>query len=246
MNTGIMNKLDKIRLKLRFRWLTTKFMIDKPQLFYQPLPWCGIETAKRDNGSRQRLSQIFGDINDKKGSVLDIGSSVGYFPIALAKEGYYVTGIELGKRKFEISQCAAAISDAKTASFVNMEVNSETVNLLPTFDFVLCLSIWHHWIRNLGFDDAMFILESLWARTKDSLFFDTGLDELPEKFNIPDMDNDPESWLNEKLQSACQGGKVEIIGQSSSFPSSVFFSEDTKMENSLATRNLYRIKRINQ
>ena len=98
MKVSLKKKLEVIRLKLRLRWLTTKYFVDKPSLFYQPLPWCGIETAKRDNGSRQRLRQILRELDDAKGSVLDIGSSVGFFSIALAKQGYFVTGIESGKR----------------------------------------------------------------------------------------------------------------------------------------------------
>lgn len=243
MNYGLKNKLEEMRLKLRLRWLTTKFFFDKPRLFYQPLPWCGIETAKRDNGSRQRLVQILRELGDTKGSVLDVGSSVGFFSIALAEQGNFVTGIEGGKRNFDISQCAAAMADVKTASFVNMEVTAKTVKILPRFDFVFCLSIWHHWIRYFGIGDAMSILESLWHRTGNSIFFDTGLDELPEYFNIPEFEIDPDAWLNDKLQTACPGGEVRIIGQSNAFPSEQFLSTNTKKENSSVTRNLYCIKR---
>jgi len=187
MGLGLKSKFERARLAFRLRWLTTKYLVDKPKLLYQPLPWCGIETAKRDNGCRQRLEMILRGMGEAKGSVLDVGSAVGFFSISLAERGCYVTGIEVNRRKFEIAQCVAAIAKVQPVSFVNLKLTAETINLLPTYDFTLCLSIWHHWVRYFGFDEAMLILESLWDRTKDRMFFETGLDELPAYFNMPEV-----------------------------------------------------------
>jgi len=243
MKLGVKNELTKIFQRLRMRWLTTSYLFDKPSVLYQPLPWCGIETAKRDFGSYQRLRLIENELDGIKASVLDVGSSVGFFSISLAERGYFVTGLEMGKNKLEISQCAAAIAGVKTVSFVNIEVTIESALLLPTYDVVLCLSVWHHWVLFYWFDEAMSILQSLWSRTKNCMFFDTGLEELPSYFNLPKIDTDPVEWLTLNLQSICQDSTVKILGVSNAFPSEQFYSKDTKKESATATRNLFCIKR---
>jgi hypothetical protein len=243
MKYGIKSKLEKLSQKFRLRWYTTRFFFDKPKVQYQPLPWCGIEMAKRDTGSRQRLKLIKSELGNETSNILDVGSSVGFFSISLAENGSFVTGLEMGKDKLKIAQCAAEMAGVTTVSFVNMKVTTETVQLLPTFNVTLCLSIWHHWVRYFGLENANVILNSLWEKTTTCLFFDTGLTELPEYFNFPELVQDPEKWLVANLQAVCPGGEIKNLGQSYAFPAEQFLSNGTKQESSTITRNLYCIKR---
>jgi 2-polyprenyl-3-methyl-5-hydroxy-6-metoxy-1,4-benzoquinol methylase len=95
---------------VRFRLITTRFFFDKPKVKYQPLPFVGIQTAKRAAGSESRLSAITSFL-DKQGidggSAVDYGCNVGYFSLSLCRQGFFVYGVEEDDR---------ALSTAYTAS----------------------------------------------------------------------------------------------------------------------------------
>src|SRR5690606_6431801 len=82
---------------------------------------------------------------------------------------------------------------------VLMECTPKTVRKLPEVDTVICLSIWHHWVRHLGLESASEILRVLWSRARGALFFDTGEGEMPIYYNLPFSADNSAQWLHAYL-----------------------------------------------
>ena len=52
--------------------------------------------------------------------------------------------------------------------------NASDLDVLPDFDVVICMSIFHHWVKNYGEMEALNILKKVAKKTKRFLIFDTG------------------------------------------------------------------------
>lgn len=94
-----------------------------------------------------------------------------------------------------------------------VEIDPGSVEILPSADVVVFLSLWHHFVRLHGLDAATAMLRSIWEHTRGVLFFDTGEDEMPEDWGLPRMEPDPETWLARFLAETCSGGTVVHLGR---------------------------------
>ncbi len=244
MALNIKSILRNIFIRIHFRWLTTKYFIGKPQVLYHPLPWLGLEKAKRGKGSQKRLDLILNEMGDENGSVFDFGCAEGFFSISLAKKGFLVTGLEQKRDRFKIAQLASDMLGVKNVSYFNLKVDETYVSCFPSFDFILCLAVWHHWVRFFGFDCANRMLKILWQKTNKIMFFETGLSELPESFNMPEISGDPDVWLHEFLEELLPDSAVNVIGEAPSFPPDQFRSTTTKFDSISYKRKIYKIERI--
>jgi hypothetical protein len=83
---------------------------------------------------------------------------------------------------------------------------------MPTADCVLCLSIWHHFVRSYGLEAATGMLQAIWGKTGIVMFFDTGETEMTPDYRLPEMTPDPRSWLEDYLSRTCAGSRVEHLG----------------------------------
>jgi hypothetical protein len=77
--------------------------------------------------------------------------------------------------------------------------------------------LWHHLVCRQGQDAATAVTAALWDKTGRVMFFDTGEDEMPESFGLPEMAPDARSWLEGYLRSTCRGGRVEHLGRHAAF-----------------------------
>ena len=100
---------------------------------------------------------------------------------------------------------------------IRLLVDEKTSAYLPQSDVSLCLSIWHHWVRLLGIEAATAILGTLWKGTRKALFFETGENEMPEHYGLPFKDNNSKVWIEDYLNSTCDGGRVLHLGQFAAF-----------------------------
>jgi hypothetical protein len=112
-------------------------------------------------------------------------------------------------------------------------VAPETVGLLPEADVVIVLSVWHHFVRTNGLDDATMLMGRIWARTRCVLFFDTGESEMPASYNLPEMSPDSRTWLGRYLAGVCTNGEVRHLGVHAAFDA----------DGEPALRNLFAIVR---
>lgn len=204
---------------VRLRLLTTRLFFDKPQVKYQPLPFVGIHTAKRAAGSESRLSAITTFLDRHSidgGSSVDYGCNVGYFSLSLCHRGFLAYGIEEDDRALATAYTASRLMGSSLFCPIQQRVGLHNIDLMPHSDVSLTLSIWHHWVRHMGLDDATKLLQAIFAKTHRVLFFDTGENEMPSCYNLPFGDQEPRLYLEQYLAQSL-GGHVEWLGQHKAF-----------------------------
>lgn len=201
---------------LQFRIDTTKYLLDKPYLDYQPLPWIGIKTAGvRGKATVNRWKTIRKFLLKSDKTLKDIGSCVGYFCISCALEYDMLTlGVDMNDKFLRISRFATPKKLNNRCNFINLVVNEESASFLPRTDITLCLSIWHHWVFNYGLVAATKILIQLWNSSNRILFFESGEEEVREEFALPYPTHQKASeWLYDYLKTNLNGSKVEHVGK---------------------------------
>lgn len=190
-----------------------------PELHYQPLPLLGLRSAKRSTGTIERWKAIEASLVEDEAihTALDIGCNVGYFCFSLAQRGIVTLGIDVDDRVLRIARHASKRLSTSGVGWCHLELSKTTLPLLPEVDLVLLLSVWHHWVREFGFENASAMLSMTWARCNRVLFFETGETEMPEGFGLPDMRPSPEKWIASYLADLCSGAGVKCIGRFKAF-----------------------------
>ncbi len=132
------------------------------------------------------------------GSALDIGSQYGWFTFNLAEHGLHAVGVEYSGKAVRVSQLLTVYNRANRAAFLQMDVSPATVRALPAVDVVVCMAIFHHWVRTQGYEAAKDIMEALADRCRDRLFFESGqVDDTDsvDRSSIGFMGDSPKHWL---------------------------------------------------
>ena len=68
-----------------------------------------------------------------------------------------------------------------------------------------------------GIEQAGSILSDLWNGCGQVLFFETGEQEMPPEFGLPDFGADPRRWLTDYLTDTCPGSTVTTLGRFKAF-----------------------------
>jgi hypothetical protein len=196
--------VDDVLDRLRFRLDTL------PNGLYQPVPGLPARAA-RATGSESRWSAIepLVDRLDVR-SAVDIGACEGYFAVKLGAAGVPTIAVESMPSNYRTALLAARRTG--NVGVLALEVTPQNAFTLPAADCVLCLSVWHHFVRIHGFDRATAMLEDLWALTRRVLVFDTGENEMTPDYGLPAMTPDPRTWLTGYLAETCRTGTVEHLG----------------------------------
>ena len=194
-------------------WLTFKAQRLSPHKFrrYQPLPWIGLSTRKRDASTLQRWEAIEKHIGIDSGSAMDIGSNLGYFVLRLAEKGFFTLGLDTAYENIKVAQYAQKKAAIDNAAFSFMTVKPDNVNSLPDVDILIFFSVWHHWIEDFGHEQAADMLATLWSKTHHVMFFETGEDKEILQLGIKEA---PAQWAKSELERICPDGRVEVIGGS--------------------------------
>ena len=222
VTSGLARRGPAIR-KRAIRWLdrvvfrldTTRYLIDKPTLDYQPAPWAGVDEAGvRGDGTYARWELISTHLPREPGRIaVDIGCCYGFFSIKMAELGYEVVGIDLDPRYVRIARHATPEELGPHCNFMQMTLTPDNVSVVPPADVVLCMSVWHHWVFDYGIEDATEMLGSIWENTRAALFFESGEDTDKEEFHLPFGDQDGRFWIANYLGASCPGSSVEVIGE---------------------------------
>lgn len=197
---------------------------------YQPLPWIGKHSFKRDTSTLQRWDAIQKEILEKGGSAMDIGCNLGYFVLSLAESGFYVIGIDMSPGYRVISEYVQKKAGLDNATFCSMILTPENISSLPKVDVVIFLSVWHHWIKAYGIDEARLMFRTLWDKTNHTLFFESGEDK---EIKLLDIRIPISEWIQGELEQICIGGKIKPLGT---------FDRGTHKKGH-QNRTLYAIKR---
>lgn len=223
----------RIKLDNTIDFLRMKFD-SFPTLDYQPLPWIGLHKARRDAGVLSRWNLIEKELDRLNvHSNMDIGCNVGYFSISIAKKGITALGVEGDPKYYRMLQYTIRKMNLKNIGVLSWQLNEESIKMLPAVDSIIFLSVWHHLVKHQGHDSATNILKTLWEKNKKVLFFETGELEMPEHYNLPDMQPSPKAYLSKYLEDTCHGSKVKYLGQHQAF----------SPDNNIINRNLFAVIR---
>ena len=207
------------------RWFDTGvdaalFRIDNfPRPDYHPTADGG-DDARRSAGARSRWERIVPLLEPAPpaiGTALDIGCNGGYFTVSLARGGVAVVGVEREPKFRRTVATALRRAGLSDAGVLDLDVTPATVDLLPSVDLVLFLSVWHHMVKAWGIDVADELLQSIWARARAVMFFDSGEAEMPSSWGLPDLGPDPAAWYADHLARTCESGRVLTLGRHQAF-----------------------------
>jgi hypothetical protein len=183
---------------------------------YQPLPWLGLDDGDRTEGTLSRWLAIRSVLAGLSGleTAVDIGANRGFFAIGLAELGLHTVAVERYPVAYRTALYASRKAGvAERVAVLTLDVDSESVALLPHADVVLFLSVWHHVVLRDGLDGASGQLREIWARTGRVLFFEAGDDGTESDPSWPSMAPDPRAWLLQYLSETCAGGDIRHLGE---------------------------------
>jgi hypothetical protein len=203
--------LDDVLDRLRLR-------IDSlPDGLYQPVPGLPAR-ATRATGSQSRWLAMRPVIEAHRvASAVDIGAAEGYFSLKLAEAGVPTIAVEKSPSGYRTALFAVKRSGSTNVGVLALEVTPENAFTLPAADCVLCLSVWHHFVRSYGLSRATAMLETIWLHARKVMFFDTGELEMTPDYELPEMAPDPRSWLSAYLTWACAGSRIQHLGSHLAF-----------------------------
>ena len=211
------------------RWFDTGvdaalFRIDNfPRPDYHPADDAGDDAgdgARRSAGARSRWARIAPLLEPAPpvvATALDIGCNGGYFTVNLARRGVAVVGVEREPKFRRTVTTALRRAGLSDAGVLDMDVTPTTVDLLPSVDMVLFLSVWHHMVKAWGIDVADDLLRSIWGTTRAVMFFDSGEAEMPASWGLPDLGPDAAVWYADHLERTCESSRVVALGRHQAF-----------------------------
>jgi hypothetical protein len=147
-------------------------------------------------------------------SAVDIGANIGWFVFAFDALGIPAVGVEREARSVRIALYARQRTPQPSrASFLVLDLDPTTLRFVPPADCVVCLSVWHHFVRDVGLEPATRMLRGIWERTNKVLFFETGENEMPLSWGLPRMEPDSATWLTSYLEETCTGSRIVHLGR---------------------------------
>ena len=125
---------------------------------------------------------------------------------------------DLLKKQNECYEELSVIADKNNvnkALFMNAEINLSFLNTVPSFDMVVCTSIFHHWVRIYGKEDAFNMMRSIASKTNKYLVFETGqYNEISTRWydELDFMGDDYEKWIIDFL-TELGFNEIKVAGQ---------------------------------
>jgi SAM-dependent methyltransferase len=153
-------------------------------------------------------------------SILDVGCNQGYFTFRFAMKGGVCLGVDSDRGELMAARARAVLKNMRNVAFLEMTLNPDNMMSLPACDIVICQSIFHHWVRHYGVDDARKMLVLLASRAGKALVFDSGQPEEKETRwanCLAFMQPDGPEWIKQFLSGL---GFVSIV-DAGTFPTGV-------------------------
>lgn len=140
---------------------------------YQPNPFVKSDGRPDRRACRERYEAFSALLPAGALTCIDIGCNVGYFTLRMAAAGGICLGIDVGRNEISYARGLAALHHVSNVAFLQFEVTPQTVAALPRVDVIICMSVFHHWVRKLGLERATQIIDGI-ANRCDFLVFETG------------------------------------------------------------------------
>ncbi len=182
-----------------------------PVEFYQPI--FGSEKPETTRACQDRWAAIAPHMDLKAGSVLDIGCNVGFFTFLASEKAKMATGVDADPFYVMACRIIARANKNKDAFFLKGMVTRDFLEKMPSYDTVFNFSVFHHWVKMYGEDQAKTMMKVL-AGKCSALFFETGQpDEKGTKWaeKLSFMGDKPDEWIVCFLKE-CGFKDVRIIG----------------------------------
>lgn len=192
---------------------------------YAVLKWAMVRLyqpvyGKKDNAAtavtrecEDRWNVIRPALGAGSGAVLDIGCNVGFFSFKAAETGRMAVGID--HDSFNVLFCNAIRSATRSeyTLFANRNLDLAALKKLPQFETIFNFSVFHHWVKAYGADEAKEMMRVI-AQKCDCLFFETGQsNETGTKWagKLAFMGDNPKDWIQSFLQEI-GFSDVRVIG----------------------------------
>jgi SAM-dependent methyltransferase len=167
----------------------------------------------RQAGTRERWILIQSRISGR-GSLMDVGCSSGLLTSLAAGFGFFAVGLDANWEV--VAEARKKCRPNLTLGFMQFVVTPQTVALLPVFDVVLCLSIYHQWYAKFGREGAEQILRTLGSKARQRMFFEPPSKQSKYGSEPPAfVDRDERSIVDYNLRmlgGLFGQGKVEFLG----------------------------------
>lgn len=184
---------------IHFRWLSKKIYA------YQPFFGEASKNLKfkhvLERECEDRWDVIKKTIPDNCYFVSDVGSQNGYFLMKMVEQGYYGIGYEIDEDSTWISKQIALINNMHNANFYNVNVTPEISAHMPSSDITICMSVFHHWVRNQSLSYANDVMQGIVNSTRKCLIFETGQsdEEADWASSLDFMKDSPKEWIRNYL-----------------------------------------------
>ena len=135
--------------------------------------------------------------------VLDIGCNIGYFSFKCAEQGRFVFGVESHISNILICNAIKSKTGMDNCTFIKQFIDDKFITQIPSFDVVIHLSVFHHWVKQHGLEKATEMMKSLTQNTS-CLVFETGqsTEAGSQWAKVLDfMGENPELWIENFLKN---------------------------------------------
>jgi len=176
---NIVNRTFKMYNKITYRILLRKIVKKLFCLragFYEPVK---INKKLYNNNKRDwenRWEAIQNEIiNYDASSVLDIGCAEGWFiRLAAEKLNCFALGIDTKNKNILPGEIARLHDQVEFCASMEGTITPSTIEKIPHFDVVLCLSVVHHIIRKDGYERGVDFVKSIANKTTKAIIFEMG------------------------------------------------------------------------
>jgi cyclopropane fatty-acyl-phospholipid synthase-like methyltransferase len=168
---------------------------------YQPNPF-DTRSKRKSRNSLDRYDAIFNNLPTPPKTLLDLGCNRGFFVLNAAANGIFSLGVDHDRFEIIYAKSSAEIYSVNNALFIHDEINKILIDGLPSFEMVVCASIFHHWVRIYGKESAFSMMQSIANKTDKYLVFETGQNnETQTRFYkyLEFMGESYEDWVEEFL-----------------------------------------------
>lgn len=144
--------------------------------YHNPIPILGYagvpQNAAQGSAATQKIDLILATLPPSVRTASDIGGNTGAFSAALARRGVFTYYFEPDGDLFSIGFLEAHAAPAGFIAVSRLAVDADTIELLPTVDCTLFLSVMHYWVERHGWEKALQLLGVIWERTRQVLYFE--------------------------------------------------------------------------
>lgn len=148
-------------------------------------------------------------------SVLDIGCNQGYFLFRIAPHAGVCIGFEKAYNEVMYARSLAAVHRVKNVLFMDYMITPHNVAAIPAADIIICLSVFHHWVRDFGENNAIDMLRMTMNHCRRYFIFETGqYEEKGQKWTdvLKFMGANSHEWITNFLYDS-GFSKVEMVGE---------------------------------